>query len=387
MYKYNEIELQLTNNSIQECDDEQDDSICKEFHDTINSEEQDEVNQDAEMDAEEKASAQEKYEISEINSNSRPSRKIQCPARFKDYEVGYQTHRMPSHQANSAWACTMEAIKQDLEPMNFEEAMQSRHSEQFRVLHSSFYAGRATYDPVQGPILFRRLVPILSSASIYQTVPSYLLQLQQTFFHRLVGVLLQRSGLNGCSDPNAGAGHVTEFHSISRTLLRRSLSGFDDSRIPSPQNDNIELLSAKGRFLLESQRRSGSSEAKFLTVSSLSELVDLPPNKHAIDNRWVLRVKYKPDGQIDRFRARLVARGIFQQAALDYEETFSPVALYNSIRALIATAADEKLVLGQFDVRSAFLYGKIDTEIFMTQPQGFNDMPGRVCKLKRSLYG
>lgn len=117
------------------------------------------------------------------------------------------------------------------------------------------------------------------------------------------------------------------------------------------------------------------------------DLVHLPPGKHVIDNRWVLRVKYKPDGVIDRFRARLVARGVFQRAELDYDETFSPVARYDSIRALIATAANENLVLGQFDVKSAFLYGKIDTEIYMTQPQGFDDGSNRVCRLKRSLYG
>lgn len=117
------------------------------------------------------------------------------------------------------------------------------------------------------------------------------------------------------------------------------------------------------------------------------DLVPLPPGKRTIDNRWVLRVKYKPDGSIDRYRARLVVRGVFQRAGLDSDETFSPVARYDAIRALIATAAEEKLVLGQFDVRTAFLYGEIDTEIYMTQPQGFKDGSGRVCRLKKSLYG
>lgn len=116
------------------------------------------------------------------------------------------------------------------------------------------------------------------------------------------------------------------------------------------------------------------------------DLVQLPPGKHAIDNRWILRLKYKPDGSIDRYRARLVVRGIFQRAGLDYDEMFSPVARYDAIRALIATAAEEKLVLGQFDVRTAFLYGDIDTEVFMTQPQGFDDGSGRVCRLKKSLW-
>lgn len=117
------------------------------------------------------------------------------------------------------------------------------------------------------------------------------------------------------------------------------------------------------------------------------DLVSLPKGKHAVDNRWVLRMKYKPDGTIDRYRARLVARGIFQRAGLDYDETFSPVARYDSIRTLIAIAAEENLILGQFDVKTAFLYGDIDAEIYMIQPQGFDDGSGRVCRLKKSLYG
>lgn len=117
------------------------------------------------------------------------------------------------------------------------------------------------------------------------------------------------------------------------------------------------------------------------------DLVPLPPGKRAIDNRWVLHVKYNPDGSIDRYRARLVIRGVFQRAELDYDETFSPVARYDAIRTVIATAAKENLVLGQFNVRTAFLYGEIDAEIYMTQPQGFEDGSGRVCRLKKSLYG
>lgn len=117
------------------------------------------------------------------------------------------------------------------------------------------------------------------------------------------------------------------------------------------------------------------------------DLVPLPPGERAIDNRWVLRVKYKPDGSVNRYRARLVVRGVFQRPGLDYDETFSPVARYDSIRAFIATAAEESLVLGQFDVRTAFLYGKIDTVIYMRQPQGFDDGSGFVCRLKKAAYG
>lgn len=128
-------------------------------------------------------------------------------------------------------------------------------------------------------------------------------------------------------------------------------------------------------------------EMKAFEDNETWDLVSLPPGKRAIDNRWVLRIKNKCDGSLERYRARLVARGVFQRAGFDYDETFSPVARYDAIRAVIAIAAEENLVLGQFDIKSAFLNGDIDAEIYMTQPQGFDDETGRVCLLKKSLYG
>ena len=101
----------------------------------------------------------------------------------------------------------------------------------------------------------------------------------------------------------------------------------------------------------------------------------------------MLRIKCKPDGYIHQYPARLVARGVFQIDGLEYEEIFSPVARYDLIRSLIATAVTKNLVLGQFVVKSANLYGVIDAEIYILQPQGFDEGSGRVCRLKRSLYG
>ena len=87
-------------------------------------------------------------------------------------------------------------------------------------------------------------------------------------------------------------------------------------------------------------------------------LVPLPPGKRASDNRWVLRIKSKSDGSIYRYRARLVTRGVFQREGLDYDETFSPAAQYDSIRALIVTAAIKNLVLGQFDICFSLRYNR-----------------------------
>lgn len=135
-------------------------------------------------------------------------------------------------------------------------------------------------------------------------------------------------------------------------------------------------------------------DAAFREFSALQKmetwkLVPLPPGHHTVSSKWVWKVKTKADGSIERYKARLVARGFTQQQGIDYEETFAPVARLSSIRMLLAIAANEKLKIFQMDVDSAYLYGKLDEEIYMSQPEGFVDPkhPNYVCKLLRSLYG
>ncbi len=117
------------------------------------------------------------------------------------------------------------------------------------------------------------------------------------------------------------------------------------------------------------------------------DLVDLPKNRNVIDNKWVFKIKEKPNGEIERYRARLVVRGFTQEHGIDYSQTFSPVVSYTSIRTIMAIAAVEKLKLAQFDVQTAFLYGDLDEEIYMRQPVGYEDGTKKVCLLKKSLYG
>lgn len=118
-------------------------------------------------------------------------------------------------------------------------------------------------------------------------------------------------------------------------------------------------------------------------------LVDLPEGRKAIDCRWVLKVKYNADGSVERHKARLVARGFSQEPGLDYEETFSPVAKYKSIRSLLAIANQLNLEVHQMDVSTAFLNGELEEEIYMTQPEGYvkEGEEELVCKLNKSIYG
>jgi hypothetical protein len=92
--------------------------------------------------------------------------------------------------------------------------------------------------------------------------------------------------------------------------------------------------------------------------------VPLPPDRKTIDTKWVYKVKVNADGTGDRYKARLVAKGYSQTQGIDFNETFSPVAKFNSLRCVLSVAAFEDLELHQLDVNTAFLYGIIEEEIF-----------------------
>lgn len=134
-------------------------------------------------------------------------------------------------------------------------------------------------------------------------------------------------------------------------------------------------------------KKAMDEEMEALSKNQVWELVNAPKNQEVVDNKWTFKLKRDADGNLLRHKARLVARGFSQRKGIDYTETFSPVVRFDSIRAMLAVAADEGMHLQQFDVKTAFLYGDIEENIFMKQPQGYDDETGRVCKLKRSLYG
>ena len=130
-------------------------------------------------------------------------------------------------------------------------------------------------------------------------------------------------------------------------------------------------------------------ELESMKVNQVWELVDLPIGRRAIGNKWVLKIKHKVDGSIERFKARLVAKGFTQQEGIDYEETFSHVVRFTSIRLILALVACLDLELHQMDVKTAFLNGELDEEIYMDQPTGFvkEGNKHKVCKLLKSIYG
>ena len=90
-----------------------------------------------------------------------------------------------------------------------------------------------------------------------------------------------------------------------------------------------------------------------------------------VSSKWLFKIKHVVDGSIEKYKARFVAHGFSQKEGIDYEETFSPVARYTSIRTIISLAAKMKWKLHQMDVKTTFLNGVIKEEVYIEQPQGF----------------
>ena len=130
-----------------------------------------------------------------------------------------------------------------------------------------------------------------------------------------------------------------------------------------------------------------AEEIDSLLKNETGNLVELPARAKVLPNRWVYRYKPAACGREARHKARLVVKGFSQRLGIDYEETFSLVVKFGSIRSILATAAVSRMQICQFDVKTAFLHGELTEEIFMDQPKGFEDGTGRVCNLKRALYG
>ena len=131
------------------------------------------------------------------------------------------------------------------------------------------------------------------------------------------------------------------------------------------------------------------SEIDSMHENQVWDLVPLPEGIVPIGCKWVYKRKRGPDGKVETYKARLVAKGYTQRPGVDYDETFSPVAMLKSIRILLFIDAYHDYEIWQMDVKTAFLNGFLDEEIYMEQPEGFasSENSGMVCKLKKSIYG
>jgi hypothetical protein len=154
-------------------------------------------------------------------------------------------------------------------------------------------------------------------------------------------------------------------------------------------DEPINYSDAMKRSDAKQWEKAAQDEYNSIQAAGTWSLVALPAGRKAIGCKWIFKIKYKANGSIERHKGRLVAKGYSQKEGLDFNETFAPVAKFASIRSLLALAASYDLEIHQMDVKTAFLNGDLEEEIYMVQPEGFvvKGKEDLVCKLNKSLYG
>jgi hypothetical protein len=169
-------------------------------------------------------------------------------------------------------------------------------------------------------------------------------------------------------------------------LLAKAVPLFD---LGSPDTSNIREWTFRDIQKMPNDqkqewRKACCEELESLRKRDVYDLVDRPKQRKVIKNRWVFDLK--SDG---RRKARLVAKGFTQVEGIDYNEIFSPVVQFETVQAMLSLSALKDWHISGLDVKTAFLYGELDEELYMEQPEGFK-IPGKenkVMRLKRAIYG
>ncbi|GKB50819.1 putative RNA-directed DNA polymerase [Tanacetum coccineum] len=130
-----------------------------------------------------------------------------------------------------------------------------------------------------------------------------------------------------------------------------------------------------------------NNEIEALNRNNTWTVCDLPEGRKAVGSKWLWKIKYKSTGEIERYKARVVAKGFSQREGFDYLETFIPVVKMSTIRCMFNVAICNGWDLFQLDINNAFLYGDLSKDVYMTLPPGFDIDKSKVCKLNKSLYG
>jgi hypothetical protein len=130
-------------------------------------------------------------------------------------------------------------------------------------------------------------------------------------------------------------------------------------------------------------------EYRSIIKNNVWDIVLRPKDKSMVSSKWIYKIKHVANGSIEKFKEIFVARGFTQKEGIDYKETFSPVARYTSIQTIISLALILGWKLHHMDVKTTFLNGKIEHEVFVEQPYGFvlHNKGTHACKLRKALYG
>ncbi|OMO97681.1 Reverse transcriptase, RNA-dependent DNA polymerase [Corchorus capsularis] len=184
--------------------------------------------------------------------------------------------------------------------------------------------------------------------------------------------------------------HITQTHSMvtrSQNNIFKPKQGYIVSKHTLPELTEPSCVSQA--IKKPEWREAMTAEFNSLVNNGIWTLVPPCTSQNVVGNKWVYRIKRKPDGSIDRFKARLVVNGFHQRPGLDFTDTFSPMIKPTTIRTVLCIALSSGWSLKQLDDDNAFLQGTLTDEVYMTQPPGFEDKdnPSHVCKLQKAIYG
>jgi len=170
------------------------------------------------------------------------------------------------------------------------------------------------------------------------------------------------------------------FHPDVKTYTALLSQGITDT-------DPLTYEEAMNRPDKDLWKKAIEEEFDSINKNNVWTIVDKPLGKNIVSTKWIFKIKKNPEGDIQRYKARLVARGFLQRYGVDYLETYAPVASSITIRLLLAAVPIFGWKVRGFDVKTAFLYGDLEEKVYIEQPEGFNVQEGKVLQLNKSLYG
>jgi hypothetical protein len=195
--------------------------------------------------------------------------------------------------------------------------------------------------------------------------------------------------------PNTPNRRVHKNHPSYQIIGNKDAGVATRRRIRSPEQTHLALLSTIEPNCFEEANKDKfwnkamDEELDQIEKNDTWELVPRPKNKNVIDTKWVFRNKLNEDGQVTRNKARLVCKGYAQIEGINLEETFAPVARMEAIHLLLDYACSKNIKVYQIDVKSTFLHGELEEEVYIEQLEGFqfSENLNYVCNLKKALYG
>ena len=193
----------------------------------------------------------------------------------------------------------------------------------------------------------------------------------------MIFLIAWRKGVRSCTQHPIG--NFISYDKLSPTF-RAFTSNITEIQVPRDIQEAFKYPTWKAAV---------DEEVRALAKNGTWEITDLPRGKKPVGCKWIFTVKYKTDSNVDRYKARLVAKEFTQLYGIDYQETFAPVAKLNTVRVLLSLAANLDWSLHQLDVKNAFLNGDLEEEVYMDIPAGLETISNfnKVCRLRKSLYG